>query len=246
MDIQKYINMPNAKMPEEIVNRLGSQSSITPTDFKDKNEILYSELLQNEIGFVKMAGGDYLVAMTCYMKGVTKEMVDWWFWWHPQANERYVAWFPGEHFRIDYPKKYEPYFNAKDVPPFQDNMQRPVERVGNMKMPLSINFVSPVEYGFTEQSMRENKVATIVCGTVGVLNNLFLHTEMAHIFFQKEDGLYLVSRFWIGKKLNNKILRKIMLTSETAHAMAEHCCIEYRNFAKKVPVMYNEYLQEKM
>ncbi|MDE5995689.1 MAG: hypothetical protein K2G56_02095 [Eubacterium sp.] len=35
------------------------------------------------------------------------------------------------------------------------------------------------------------------------------------------------------------MLRKIILTDETAKGMAEHCCIEYRNLVEILPRLYN-------
>lgn len=83
---------------------------------------------QNEIGTIKLSDGSYLVAMTCPMPSVTKEMVQWWFWWHPQENERYQLWYPGEHIGISYSKKNLQYFSQSAVPVFQENTQYPVEK----------------------------------------------------------------------------------------------------------------------
>ena len=64
------------------------------------------------------------------------------------------------------------------------------------------------------------------------------HTEMAHIFKQTEDGLFLISRFWLGATLKNPLLRKEILTDGTAKGMAAHCCVEYRNLAQILPELY--------
>lgn len=239
MDYSKYIKIPNVEVPDEIDEKLkNSKISITP--FKNINDILYNENLQKEIGYRKFNNGNYLVSMVCPMPNVTKEMVDWWFWWHPQNNIRYRLWYPGEHYSINYAKGNKEYFSCIEKPEFEENTQYPVERIGKLYIPLSINFKSPTNYGFTKKAIEDNNVATIVCGNVGAFRNLISHTEMAHIFFQKEEGLYMISRFWLGERLKNPILRKYMLTDQTAYAMARHCCIEYRNFAKKIPILYKE------
>lgn len=54
----------------------------------------------NEIGFKKMPDGTYLVSMACPMLEITVKMIDWWFWWHPQAKERYQVWFLSEYIEI--------------------------------------------------------------------------------------------------------------------------------------------------
>ena len=88
---------------------------ITLIEFSEKNAVLESAELQSEMGYALLPNGNYLVSMTCPMPGVTTDMIQWWFWWHPQADERYQAWFPGEHFRISYARKDKPYFAQKTV-----------------------------------------------------------------------------------------------------------------------------------
>ena len=80
----------------------------------------------------------------------------------------------------------------------------------------------------------------IVCGHVGAFNGLIWHTEMAHIFRQTEDGLFLISRFWLGRTMN-PVLRKLMINDAMAQGMAEHCAVEYRNLAEILPALYKAY-----
>lgn len=98
--------------------------------------------------------------------------------------------------------------------------------------------MTPEDFGFSKAVMRDNAIPLIVCGHVGVFNGLIWHTEMAHIFKQTEDGLFLISRFWLGKTIKNPLLRKLFITDKMAKAMAEHCCVEYRNLLEILPVLY--------
>ncbi len=107
-----------------------------------------------EAGYGRFSDGSYLVSMYCPMSGLTAEMVAWWFWWHPQAKERYQVWFPGAHFGIGYPRRCAGYFEQETQPPFQDNTQLPTEKIGGMRMPLRIDFVAPEEFGFSRLSMK--------------------------------------------------------------------------------------------
>lgn len=241
MGYDPFVNQKNADVPASIASTLRQEGQISPTLFNAKNDILLNDALQQETGFTRLPNDDYLVSMICPMPGVTAEMVDWWFWWHPQNKLRYQLWYPGEHFSNGYAKKDRAYFSAPQLPAFQPNTQYPVERIGGIKMPLVIDFVSPETFGFDRSLMKQAHVATIVCGHVGAYRGLIQHTEMAHTFFQKENGLFLVSRFWLGKRLKNPLIRKFMLTDETARGMATHCCIEYRNFARIVPELYKNY-----
>ncbi len=230
--------LPN--IPLEISEQIG-KSEITKTTFENKNDILYTPKLQKEVGCVKMDDGTYLVSMVCPMPGITVEMIEWWFWWHAQDSLRYKVWYPGEHVSIKYHKKNKAYFEQPTVPPFAPNTHYPVEKIGGVKMPLRIDFVPSEEFGFSRSAMNENNVPLVVCGHVSAFNGLIKHTEMAHIFKQIEDGLYMISRFWLGKTMKSKLLRKLIITDEMAKGMAEHCCIEYRNLCEILPVLYNIY-----
>ncbi|MCB2309210.1 hypothetical protein LGL08_21825 [Clostridium estertheticum] len=245
MDINEYLKLKTIEVPDDIRQKLKENHHVSTTDFERKNEVLQDKELQNEIGYEQLSNGDFIVSMICPMPEVTKEMVDWWFWWHPQAKERYCAWFPEEHFGIGYAKKDWSYFQQAQLPPFAPNTQYPEEKIGNLRMSLNIDFVSPEEFGYSKKVMGENNVAEIVCGHVGAYKGLIMHTEMSHVFFQKDDGLYLVSRFWMGHLLKNRLLRKIICTEKTAKTMAIHCCREYRNLAGRLPDLYKNYAEQK-
>ena len=237
MEMNALRNKPLPQMPSEIINAL-VKNKITKTPFARKNDILSNAALQAEVGYTKMDNGTYLVSMVCPMPGITPDMIEWWFWWHPQADERYQVWFPNEHINISYSKKDDAYFNQKDRPVFRRNTQYPTEKIGDLKMPLRIDFVEPEEFGFSADLMSENNIPLIVCGHVGAFKGLIRHTEMAHIFQKTDHGLLLISRFWIGETLRDPILRKLILTDKTAKGMAEHCCIEYRNLVEILPALY--------
>lgn len=239
MEIKDLLKKPLPQMPCEIADAL-YKNKITKTSFECKNEVLSNLDLQNEVGFKKMDDDTYLVSMICPMPNITVEMIEWWFWWHAQDNLRYQVWFPGEHISITYHKKDRAFFEQPIVPTFRANSQYPVERIGGVKMPLRIDFVTPEEFGFSRQIMRENNIPKIVCGHVSAFNGLIKHTEMAHIYKQTDDGLFLISRFWLGKTMNNPLLRKLIITEDMAKGMAEHCCIEYRNLCEILPLLYTE------
>ncbi len=234
------MDKPLPQIPQEIKDAL-RENQITLTSFEQKNDILQNESLHGEAGYKKMEDGSYLVSMYCPMPNITPEMIKWWFWWHPRKNERYQVWFPGAHFSIGYPKKQGAYFECDSCPEFQNNTQYPNEKIGESKIPLRIDFVTPEEFGFAKSAMIEHQIPLIVCGHVGALKGMIWHTEMAHIFKQTEDGLFLISRFWMGKTLKNPLLRKAILTDELAKGMAEHCCVEYRNLFEILPALYKEY-----
>jgi hypothetical protein len=242
MEIESLLNRELPTIPEEIRLKLNTPS-ITMTPFAGKDEILSSPALHSEVGYGRFENGNYLVSMICPMPGITPHMIQWWFWWHAQDNLRYQIWYPGEHFSISYNRKNAEYFRQKELPPFRDNIQYPTERVGKVKMTLEIDFITPEEFGFSRRLMEQNDIPTIICGHVGIRHILLKHTEMAHIFKQVPNGLVLLSRFWIGEILQNPLVRKGLLTDNTARGMAEHCFVEYRSLAGILPPLYEKFAQ---
>lgn len=239
LKLSTFIEMENEKIPEDILKNIANEGDITKTSFADKNNILINKNLHLETGYTKMEEDYYLVSMYTPMPNVTAEMVNWWFWWHAQGSARYRAWYPKEHISISYSKKDREYFNQKTMPEFKANTQYPVERVGKLVAPLSIDFVDPMDFGFDKNAIEKNNIETIVCGHVSAFKGLIPNTEMAHIFVKADKGLLLVSRFWLGKNVTNKFLKKLLVTEKQAEEMAKHCCIEYRNFNKRISIMYN-------
>lgn len=89
IDYSKYLNEANADVPDDISEKLNETGYITPRQLNEMNRILSEEKLQKEAGYVELENGTWLVAMYCPMPGINKEMIDWWFWWHPQNDIRY-------------------------------------------------------------------------------------------------------------------------------------------------------------
>lgn len=204
------------------------------------------EYLQKEAGFTFLDDKAHgLVAMYCPMPGVTAEMIRWWFWWHPQENQRYQIWYPSEHYTNTYPKKDRNYFEQSNIPHYTPNYTNYAkERVGNFKATFQLDFKQAEEAGFSSQLMKENHIPLILSARVG-MKHLFAHTEMVHIFKETEDGLFMFSRFWMGEALNNDFLRKQLISENVLKGMAEHCCIEYRNLAEILPDLYETYGKKK-
>ena len=239
MNFEALLKKTLPQIPNDIAAAI-EKKDITLTAFDDKNEILKSERLQSEIGYGFFDKGGALVSMTCPMPGITPDMINWWFWWHPQEDIRYQIWFPGSHHALGYAKTDEEYFKQSSLPDFKDNDQYPDESVGGKRSKLVIRFKTPEEMGFSKDLMKENHIPVIVCGHVG-LKGLFTHTEMTHIFKETDDGLFLISRFWMGEPIKAKPMRKKIITDQVARGMAEHCCIEYRNLVEILPDLYHEY-----
>lgn len=240
MTLQEWIKKPSVTLSQELTDAL-SPPNITLTPFEQKNQILTDEKLQKEVGYKKDENGIWQVSCWCEMPNVTAQMINWWFWWHPKADERYQAWYPEMHRKIHYRKSDSAYFNQKNIPSFKDNVQYPTETIGNQTTECVLKFVSPEEDGFDSALLKEKNVSAVVCAHVGTMKGLVMHTEMTHICFQKDDGLFMVNRFWLGKLLGSKLLRSKMITEDVARGMCEHCLVEYRNMAERLSELYKEF-----
>lgn len=228
--------MKNKELPHLIEF---DSSNVHYVPFADKNLLLSKKDYLYEAGYRKY-GNNYYVAMFCPMKGISQEMLEWWFWWHPQNKERYEAWFPYAHKDISFDKKDKDYFSSKTLPPFKNNTQYPKETIGGKTMTLRIDFMSPSEFGFDEEIMKENSFVGAICGNVGI-KGLVMHTKMMHLMKKTEEGILLVSRFYMGEMLHNEFIKKMVLNEKLAKGMAEHCYVEYRNLAEILPILYEEY-----
>lgn len=239
MNLEVLLDKPLPSVPPEIEAKLRA-GQITLTSFEDRNVILSDADLQKEIGYRQFDDGSFLVSMTCPMPDITPEMIKWWFWWHPQEDIRYQIWFPNTHYRIGFGKKDSPYYLQAEMPTFRANTNYPTERIAGIKMPLRIDFITPESFGFSIHAMQETNIPLIVCGHVGAFGGIVMHTEMAHIFKKTDDGLFLISRFWLGKTIKSMRLRRAVMNEQLAYGMAEHCCIEYRNLVEILPDLYVE------
>lgn len=238
--IEELLNKPNPILSTEVRRKLQKESGITPISFKDKNKLLTDLKLQEEIGYTKLASGGWLIAMVNEMPEITSKMIDWWFWWHPQSSKRYELWYPGEHIAISTKEKY--LFKGK-YSCFQPCTQYSIERIGNHEVKLTVKYKHPKTYGFNIDLFEENKIATVICGDMGVFKGLVGQSKMTHIFKESNNGLRMISRLWIGENSTSFIQRKF-LDKDQIYAIAKHVYIEYKRLGEILPQLYDEYFDE--
>lgn len=192
------------------------------------------------------------VAVRTEMPGVTAEMIDWWFDWHPRADERYRLWYPEAHFAIS----FDPPPVAREKP-FWGAVHYPDEDIGTGRERLRIAFVSPREFGFGTDALDDPRVGTIVCGTVGSVKRHARFARMAHVFLKAHDGLALRSRFWLGSGLrpdlpgalgdaigrlaDRPMVRRLAIQRAVPERLAAHCAHEYARLAEILPALYSEH-----
>src|SRR5271165_2227459 len=190
-----------------------------------------------ETGWCMLPDGVGYVAVRTPMPGVSTEMIDWWFDWHPREPIRYRIWHPAAHRS-----------NSVELPALPGakahwgTVHHPVEDVGVGVLHARIAFKRPTELGMAED-LPEG--ATVVGGYAGDDRRHMQHTLMVHVFLGDERGVVLRSRFWIGAAirpygalgaagallLNNRAVRRAVIPAGVTPALAAHCAEEYANLA---------------
>jgi phloretin hydrolase len=218
----------------------------------DVDALLDPAALPQENGWCLLPDGCGYVAIRSEMPGVSGEMVDWWFDWHPRDPIRYRVWHPlaHEHNRL------EPAASPGEKP-YWDTVHHPVEDIGTGTVHARISFVRPQSLGFGAGALDRPDVAAIVGGFAGDDRRRMQHTKMVHVFLRSNGGVALRSRFWLGAALrpyapkpladlgaallNRPAVRRRLLPKNAARALARHCAEEYANLAALLPELYERF-----
>jgi hypothetical protein len=211
--------------------------------------------LPAETGWCTLADGVGYVAARTTMPGVTGEMVDWWFDWHPREPIRYRVWHPLAHVSNSLDPPSVP--DARPSKPFWGATHHPVEDVGVGVAHARISFLPPSAIGFSTDALDDPRVATIVGGHVGDDRRRSRHSLMVHVFLAEDGGVVLRSRFWFGALmrpylpgplaaaaepvLNTRFARRRLLPPNLPRAVARHCIEEYANLAELLPDLHQRY-----
>lgn len=236
--IDELMNKPLPKLSEEEISLIRS-NAINKISTTDIDELLVNEEWQNEYGYTELGTGRWLVATNTYMPGVTKEMINWWFWWHAKDSRFYQVWYPGEHFATSVKEKasYEGAYPGYLPLP---TTQYPKESIGKLKGKLAINFVEPREFGIDSEVLEKSKIGTLLCANVGVMKGLIYHTKMLHLFREEENGVTIISRFWMGDTLP-PFVGKHVVNKSSAEDMTIHCKIDYTRLGQILPQLYEAF-----
>lgn len=258
--LEELLERPSAPVDPEVVAAIDA-GPIEPDDalsFNAKSRLFEPGYLPVETGYCTFADGRGYVAVLTQMPGVTAEMLDWWFDWHPRDPLRYRIWFPQAHF-----ENYADPPSRPGAKPFYNTVHHPVEDIGLGRDHIRIEFVNPVEFGLVAELFPGDRSATIICGTAGDDRRHVNHTKMCHFARETPEGIELRSRFWIGEQieyvgrrrvltmggthtfvtaiLNSRAVRKVAVPKRAPEALARHCAQEYANLAALLPELWRDY-----
>lgn len=240
----KYFNRELAEAPEEKV-RIGEGPSCDPADgvkLEDRNNYLSGEAPGFEIGFCVMENGTGLVANKTFMKGVTSEMLDWWFPWHSVGSDlRYKIWDNEDHYFAKADKA--DYVLDPAVPNREKTWgvkHQILEDIGNGPEHLLLCFMRPGDMGFDESLIGSSKCSSLVCGY-----GIGTPAIMTHKWYSVEGGVMFESRFWIGYSMKDGEFIKLVPDGQAIpefipRKLFQHNIKEYTNLAVFLPEIYEE------
>jgi len=247
--LESYLERPPAAVDPQTAAAVadGPMDRADALALSDLDRLLDPAPLAVETGWCSLADGVGYVAVRTAMPGVTTEMVDWWFDWHPREAIRYRIWHPAAHRSnsVDLPAR-------SGAKAHWGAVHHPVEDIGTGTVHARIAFKRPTELGM---ALDLPDGATIVGGYAGDETRRMQHTVMVHVFLEEGDGVVLRSRFWIGaairpygplgaagaRLLNNRVVRRAMIPAGVARALAGHCTEEYANLAVLLPELHERY-----
>ena len=217
---------------------------------QDRNDLFKPGNLPGEFGWWSMPDGTALIANQTFFPGLTGEMFDWWFAWHPIDRLRYAIWDPHDHFDVylaDRAKALD--FSRSMRERHWGSVHYIWEDVGFGGIDLlRISFARPAELGYDESKIDTPACNALVCANVIVYGNDQMPdvpVVMTHFLRPAEDGSELRSRFWFGWQIIDGQPVKLLPEGMAIPAMApiallKHNVAEFGNLAAIIGDVYAE------
>lgn len=174
----------------------------------------------------------YFVACLTKMPGVTAEMIEWWFGWHPQENQRYKLWHPQAHVAIGTPEMHGDNPNLTNAEKYMTTHYA-TEFMGTHATSLAIEFSPPTDYFIAEDLLIHNTTA-ILTARIGIAN--IPNVTIGYIVHQiREHGTTeMRSRFWLGGE-------GVPLPDDFGRNVLVHCGMEMNHLSSFLPQLFADY-----
>lgn len=235
---ETYDMIPDKPLDNSIAHRI-----------QNRNDLFKPGYLPGEFGWWILEDGTGLVANKTFLPGVTGEMFDWWFAWHPMDRLRYACWDNEDHYDVylDDPAK------ARDLTKSMrerhwGSVHHVWEDTGLGADLLNLYFLRPGDMGFDESKLDSDVCSTIVCAngfTVGNDQMPDVPAVMTHFLRPVEGGSELRSRFWFGYSIIDKEPVKLLpegisIPEIVPKSLLNHNVKEFSNLSKILPSLYAE------
>jgi len=239
-------NKEMAPVPQDILDTL-AKGPIDPAKAlpaERLNDLLNPGYLEGEVGYCLFPDKSGYVAMLTQMPGVTAEMFDWWFAWHPLEDLRYAIWAPGRHISAFLSESDRAKHLDESIPLRKRNWgskHNIIEWDPTSGMPmlaLEANFISPREFGFDMERFKSPAVATVLCCSKAGARH-FPKERMCHFLREVPGGCELRTRFWISSRelADGSVTGPL---EEEVRALCYHNASEFHNLASFLPDLYRE------
>ena len=227
-------------VPKDVVEAFET-GTITHVPIEERSRILTDPSLRMENGIHENIDGTVQVAVSCYMEGVTLEMIEWWGWWFPGDSDRFRAWLPDSNVRLTYSEEDADYFRSPYFPGFRPVTLYPEQVVGDIPMPFRIDMYPPDEFGFTDDVIASAGDPLVYCCRLGAKKGRIMYSWFVYMFFPEGDGCRFSARFWVGSPEGNRILKILLLNRRRMSALGIGCYREYISLPGVLPELYAIY-----
>ncbi|MDL2293636.1 phloretin hydrolase [Ruminococcaceae bacterium OttesenSCG-928-D13] len=217
---------------------------------QDRNRLFEAGSLEQEFGWWQLEDGTAMLANQTFMPGVTGEMFDWWFAWHPIDRLRYGIWDPEDHFDVylaDPARALD--FSLTMQQRHWGSTHYVWEDIGMGGIDiLQINFRRPGELGYDESKIGTDACNALICAnctSCGAADRPDMPVVMTHFLRPAEGGSELRSRFWFGWQIIDGTPVKMIpdgvkIPAVVPISLLKHNVVEFTNLAAILPEVYAE------
>lgn len=203
-----------------------------------------------ETGYSVDKDGSIAVAVKTHMPHTSPEMWDWWFGWHGSENARYKLWHPKAHLSAEWEdgRNDNCYIGRNSIIE---------EYIGETPLDAAIQFKSPLDFGFSFESINQTDKAVYICAKIGHPKFPVDYGYLVHQVRVTPEGTEMRSRFWMSGKyvsarhdniINHaavKILQKFKtLPKNFGRDLLLHCAEEMSHLASILPDLYQTYAKD--
>lgn len=216
----------------------------------NRNDLFKPGYLPGEFGYWLLDDGTAMIANQTPFPGVTGEMFDWWFAWHPIDRFRYAIWDSEDHYDVyldDKAKAVDMKLSMRER--HWGSVHHIWEDIGLGSVDLlQINFQRPRDMGYDESKIDTPACNALVCAncfTVGNDQVPDMPVVMTHFLRPTKDGSELRSRFWFGWQVVNNKAKKMIpdgvkVPEFVPKSLLTHNVKEFANLARLLPRVYAE------
>jgi hypothetical protein len=251
----KYYRDPVSADPEHLAKMDQPCDPAKALYPEQMNDLLNPGYLDVEIGWCNLPNGAGFIANCYQYKGVTAEMIDWWFCWHTLEDLRYRLWYPPQHAGIMISPETRKRMLDPNIPIREKNWgatHHVTENCNCGMENIDINFLSPKDFGFDMTRWKEPYVSTFAggfgwaCAVNKTDESITAPALMCHIFRPVPAGLEHRTRFWMGYRLSNgkpelTLPPGVSVPAAAVQGLARHNVMEFKNFGAFLAEIYKEF-----